>query len=228
MKLSIAIINYNTKGFLEMCLRSINKSVKPWEYEIIIIDNASNDDLITVISKESSTIKFSVNKQNVGFAKAYNQAIKEAKGEYILLLNPDVVLLPTTMTRCVEFLERHPEVSVVTCYVELVDSKIDPACHRGFPDPWTSFTYFIGLEKLFPKSRLFGRYHLGWLPLNTIHEIDTPSGCFYMIRKSVIDEVGLLDENYFLYYEEVDWSYRIKQKGWKIFFLPEVKIIHLE
>jgi len=226
LKLSIVIVNYKTKAFLQKCLTSIEKSEKIGIAEVIVIDNASNDGSIEMLKQEFPSVKFIINQTNVGFAKANNQGIKLAKAKYILLLNPDTIIFPKTLSKATEFLDNNQNVGVVTCYVELADGKIDPACNRGFPDPWTSFTYFVGLEKLFPKSRSFGRYHLGWLPLNTIHEIDTPSGCFYMIRKSVIDEVGLLDENYFLYYEEVDWSYRIKQKGWKIYFLPDVKIIH--
>lgn len=226
MKLSIIIVNYNTKHFLHDCLKSIEKSAKPNTFEVIVVDNASMDGSSDMLKQEFAWAKLIENKENLGFAKAYNQGIRLAQGDYILLLNPDTTIYNQTLIRTIEFLNSHPEVGVVTCFVELANGRIDPACHRGFPTPWASFCYFVGLEKLFPKSRLFGRYHLGWLSLNTIHEIDTASGCFYMIRKSVIDEIGLLDEDYFLYYEEVDWSYRIKQNGWKIYFFPAVKILH--
>lgn len=224
--LSIIIVNYNAKDFLFQCLKSIERADKPNSYEIIIVDNCSTDNSTMMIKKEFPDIKLIENSENIGFAKANNQGIKLSQGNYILLLNPDTVVYPQTLTRPIEFLDANPDVGVVTCYVELANGKIDLACHRGFPTPWVSFCYFIGLEKLFPKSRTFGGYHLGWLPLNTIHEIDTPSGCFYLVRREVIEQVGRLDESYFLFYEEVDWSYRIKQAGWKIYYFPEVKITH--
>ncbi|MEO0074773.1 MAG: glycosyltransferase family 2 protein [candidate division WOR-3 bacterium] len=224
--LSIIIVNYNAKDFLFQCLKSIERADKPNSYEIIIVDNNSIDSSKIMIKKEFPDIKLIENIENIGFAKANNQGIKLSQGNYILLLNPDTVIYPNTLSRTIEFLNSNPKIGVVTCYVELADGKIDPACHRGFPTPWASFCYFIGLEKLFPKSRILGGYHLGWLPLSTIHEIDTPSGCFYLVRREVIEQVGLLDESYFLFYEEVDWSYRIKQAGWKIYYFPEVKITH--
>ncbi|MCX8015379.1 MAG: glycosyltransferase family 2 protein [candidate division WOR-3 bacterium] len=226
IKLSIVIISFNTRPFILKCVNSILKNYNNDEFEIIIVDNASQDDSISELQLYYNNIKLIKNINNVGYAKANNQAIKIAKGQYVLLLNPDTIVFPNTLTRVIDFMDNNPQVGVVSCKVILPNGKIDPACHRGFPTPWASFCYFVGLEKLFPKNRLFGRYHLGWLSLDTIHEIDTPSGCFYMIRKSLVEEVGLLDENYFLYYEEVDWSYRIKKRGWKIYFLPDVKIIH--
>jgi GT2 family glycosyltransferase len=226
MKLSIVIVNYNAQDFLIKCLRSIQTAIKLLEYEVIVVDNGSIEKSEDLIKNEFPMIKFIANQINKGFPKASNQGIRISKGEYILLLNPDTVILPNTIEQCISFLDTNPQVAVVTCYVELATGQIDPACHRGFPTPWASLCYFLGLEKLFPKSRLFSRYHLGWLPLNIRHEIDTPSGCFYLVKRSVLNEVGLLDEDYFLYFEEVDLSYRIKEKGWKIFFLPEVKIIH--
>lgn len=226
IKLSVVLVNFNTRPFILKCIDSIFINNPNDDIEIIIVDNNSQDDSVSAIQSNYPHIKLIKNPSNVGYAKAINQGIKIAKGQYILLLNPDTIVFPDTLNTAINFMDKNLRVGVVTCKVELEDGKIDPACHRGFPTPWASFCYFVGLERLFPKSRLFGRYHLGWLPLDTIHEIDTPSGCFYLIRKSVIDEVGLLDENYFLFYEEVDWSYRIKQKGWKIFFLPEVKILH--
>lgn len=226
IKLSVVLVNFNTRPFILKCIDSIFINNPNDDIEIIIVDNNSQDGSVSAIQSYYPHIKLIKNTNNVGYAKAINQGIKIAKGEYILLLNPDTIVFPDTLKIAINFMDKNPLAGVVTCKVELEDGKIDPACHRGFPTPWASFCYFVGLERLFPKSRLFGRYHLGWLPLDTIHEIDTPSGCFYLIRRSVIDEVGLLDENYFLFYEEVDWSYRIKQKGWKIYFLPEAKILH--
>lgn len=224
--LSIIIVNYNAKKFLYQCLKSIENADKPDFYEIIIVDNDSRDGSNAMIKQDFPYIRLIENSENIGFSKACNQGIRIAKGEFILLLNPDTLIYKESLIRPLEFMRLRNDVGVVSCFVELPNHTIDPACHRGFPTPWVSFCYFIGLEKLFPKSRTFGGYHLGWLPLNTIHEIDTPSGCFYLVRREVIEQVGLLDESYFLFYEEVDWSYRIKQAGWKIYYFPEVKITH--
>lgn len=173
-------------------------------------------------------IRLIENRANLGFAKGNNIGIKEAKGEYILLLNSDTVLEKDTLSVMVKFMEKNPTVGVATCRVELSDGTLDPACHRGFPTPWASLTYFLGLEKLFPKSKLFGQYHQTYKDLNEVHEIDSPTGAFYLIRREVIKQVGLLDEDYFMYGEDLDWSYRIKKAGWKIMYVPDVKITHFK
>ncbi|MBI4999286.1 glycosyltransferase, partial [Candidatus Gottesmanbacteria bacterium] len=168
------------------------------------------------------------NKKNLGFAAGNNIGIKASSGKYILLLNSDTIVFPDTLVSMYRYMDTHPEVGVATCRVEFPDGQLDPACHRGFPTPWASLTYFLGLERLFPKSKIFGRYHLGFLPMDKLHEIDSPTGAFYLVRQEIIDKVGFLDEDYFMYGEDLDWSYRIRQAGWKIMYYPYVKIIHLK
>ncbi len=229
MKLSIVIVNYNAGDILIKCLNSLEYLVQQnpsLETEVFVVDNNSSDSTIEKIQKDMSWVKLFVNQENLGFSKANNIAIKQSKGEYVLLLNPDTIVPKDTLEIMVKFMEDNSAVGVSTCKIELAKGGLDSACHRGFPTPWSSFTYFSGLTQLFPKSQLFGGYHLTYLPLDQPHEIDTPSGCFYLVRRKVIEQVGLLDENYFLYSEDVDWSYRIKQAGWKIFYYPQVKIIH--
>lgn len=240
--LSIIILNYNTQDLLRQCLTSLIENCKACfeqvflrkvkiencEYEVIVVDNASSDGSPEMVKKEFPQAKLIANPENWGFAKGNNVALRQAQGKYILLLNSDTVVEKETLPRMIKFMEENPKVGVATCRVELADGSLDLACHRGFPTPWASLTYFLGLEKLFPKSRIFGRYHLGFLPLDKIHEIDSPVGAFYLLKKEVINQVGLLDEDYFMYGEDLDWSFRIKKAGWKLVYYPHVKIIHLK
>lgn len=237
MKLSIIILHYNTEELLKNCLNSLVKAGVENDWEVIIVDNCSTQlcrlylrNLIKQVKGENLAlnIKMLETQKNLGFAAGNNIGIREAKGEHILLLNSDTLVYPKTIKTMINFMAENPVVGVATCRVELENGKLDPACHRGFPTPWVSFCYFSGLEKLFPKSKLFGGYHLGYLPMDKIHEIDSPSGAFYLIKKEVIEKVGLFDEDYFMYAEDLDWSYRIKNSGWKIIFVPDVKITHLK
>jgi GT2 family glycosyltransferase len=226
MKLSIVIVNYNTKTQILSCLQSLSDIGQNDEYEVYVVDNDSKDDSVTAIRKQAPWVKILENRENIGFAKANNQALRLAKGKYILLLNPDTKIIDGAITKTMAFLEKESEISAITCRVEFENSKMDPACHRGFPTPWASFCYYAKLEKLFPSSTLFGQYHQTYKNITEPHEIDCPSGCFYLVREDIIKKIGLLDESYFLYGEDVDWSYRIKQAGGKIYFYPDAKIIH--
>lgn len=229
-QLSVIIVTHNTETLISSLMGSLFTSLKHWgrKAEVVVIDNASNDGTRTLIKKEFLKVKLIENKDNYGYAKANNQGIKLAKGVYILLLNSDIILNSDVLTKMISYLEKNPEAGVVTCKLILPDGNIDPACHRGFPTPWASLTYFLGLENLFPKIPLFSQYHLWFKSLDTIHEIDSPSGAFYLIRKKVIDSIGLLDEKFFMYGEDLDWSYRIKKAGWKIIFNPQAQITHLK
>jgi len=229
-QLSVIIVTHNTETLIPSLMGSLFTSLKHWgrKAEVVVIDNASNDGTQTLINKEFLKVKLIENKDNYGYAKANNQGIKIAKGAYILLLNSDIILNSDVLTKMISYLEKNPEVGVITCKLILPDGNIDPACHRGFPTPWASLTYFLGLENLFPKIPLFSQYHLWFKSLDTIHEIDSPSGAFYLIRKKVIDSIGLLDEKFFMYGEDLDWSYRIKKAGWKIIFNPQAQITHLK
>lgn len=233
--LSIIVLNYNTRELLKNCLKSVADGIRSLtevpKIEVIVVDNGSTDGTINELKKlqaPSSNMALIESKKNLGFAAGNNLGIRKAQGKYILLLNSDTVIEHNTLSEMFSFMEKNPDVGVATCRVELSNGKIDPACHRGFPTPWASLTYFMGLEKLFPKTRLFGQYHLGFLPMDKPHEIDSPTGAFYLIRKKVIDKVGLLDEDYFMYGEDLDWSFRIKQAGWKIMYYPYVKITHFK
>jgi GT2 family glycosyltransferase len=194
--------------------------------EIIVCDNASTDGTIEMVRKEFPDVLVIQNSGNDGFAAGNNPGIKRAKGRYILLLNSDTEVTSTVMKSMITFMDSHPKAGAATCKLILTDGSMDPACHRGFPTPWSAFTYFTKLEKLFPTSRLFGQYHQGYKDLTKPHEVDSISGAFFMVRSEVIKQVGLLDEDFFMYAEDIDWAYRIKKAGWQIWFTPVVSVIH--
>jgi GT2 family glycosyltransferase len=227
--LSIIIVSYNTKDLLQDCLNSIfNSDLKPYVFEVIVYDNASTDGSVSLIKSKFPMVQIILGDKNVGFAAGNNQAIVKSSGKYLLLLNSDTILKPDTLKKMLEFMEKNKDIGVSTCKLILANGFLDPACHRGFPTPWAAITYLLKLEKLFPKSEIFGQYHMGFKGFDSVHEIDSPSGAFYLIRRKVIEDVGLLDEDYFMYGEDLDWSYRIKQKGYKIIFNPSAQCLHLK
>lgn len=228
MLLSIIIVNYNASKVLIPCLKSL-EDYGSWlkeNCEVFVIDNASADDSVEQVRVQFPWVKLVANTENVGFSMANNQGLRQASGDYQLLLNPDTIVPQGTLQACLDFLKKHQDAGVVTCKVELANGHLDMDCHRGFPTPWASFTYFSGLEKLFPKSKLFGQYHQTWKDLSTTHEIDSAVGAFMMMPKKAIDEVGLLDERFFFYGEDLDWCYRFKEKSYKVYYYPDVKITH--
>jgi len=226
MKLSVIIVNYNVKHFLEQCLHSVYKAAKGIETEIFVVDNNSVDGSAELIREKFPDLHFIENKENVGFSRANNQAIKLAKGEYILLLNPDTVVEEDTFSKVTGFMDKHPEAGGLG--VKMIDGKGNflPESKRGLPTPWVAFYKMFGLSKLFPNSRKFGKYHLSYLNENEIHEIEIIAGAFMLLRKETLDKVGLLDEAFFMYGEDIDLSYRIILGGYKNYYFPETTIIH--
>lgn len=224
--LTIVIVSYNTRDLLHTCLTSVTRAMAKNAWEIIVVDNASTDGSVQMVKRDFPDVRVLDNSQNEGFARANNMGLRKGLGKYLLLLNSDTEIPKGTIEAVQVFLDQHPDGGVCTCKVLLPDGSIDPACHRGFPTPWASLTYFTGLERLFPHSKLFARYHQWYKGIDSVHEIDSPMGAFYMIRRDVIDSVGYLDEDYFMYGEDLDWSYRIKQAGWKIYYYPLVTVLH--
>ncbi|KQC47974.1 glycosyl transferase family 2 [Geobacillus sp. Sah69] len=226
MDISIIIVNYNTPKLTIEAIESILKSKTKYSYEIIVVDNHSSDDSVHIIKGEFQNVVVIENKQNVGFSKANNQAIKLSKGRYILLLNSDTIVREDTIEKMIEFMDKNKKVGASGCKVILPNGELDWACHRGFPTPQASFYYLVGLARLFPKSPRFNQYHLGYMNLNEPHPIDCLVGAFMIVRREVIEQVGLLDEQFFMYGEDIDWCYRIKQAGWEIYYCPFTSIIH--
>ncbi|NND94395.1 MAG: glycosyltransferase [Flavobacteriales bacterium] len=226
MKLSVIIVNYNVEYFLEQCLNSVLKASEGIEYEIIVVDNASVDGSLDMMQRRFPDVHLIANKDNRGFSKANNQGILESKGEYVLLLNPDTVVEEETFTTCLEFMEKHENTGGLG--IKMLDGKGNflPESKRGLPTPSVAFYKIFGLSSLFPRSKKFNRYHLGHLDPDSIHEVEILSGAFMFLRRSALDEVGLLDEDYFMYGEDIDLSYRLIKGGFKNYYLPHTRIIH--
>lgn len=215
-----------------------------YSIEIIVVDNASTDGSVDMVKKLQVTgyklkggrsanlqpstfnLKLISNQANLGFAAGNNLGMKQARGRYLLLLNSDTVLKPFALKEALEYMERNPKTGAMSAKTLLPGGGLDPDCHRGFPTPWASICYFTGLEKVFPRNRVFGQYHKFYENLDSVHEIDAGAGAFLLVRKEVVNEIGLLDENYFFYGEDLDYFYRIKQAGWKTIFYPKALLVH--
>ena len=232
--LSIIIVSYNTKDFIKNCLASILSSINgKLSFEVIIVDNASNDGSVAEIQNSKlkiqnhkSKFKIIANEKNVGFSRANNIGVKQAKGRYLLFLNPDTIVYPNTLETMVEFMDKNIDAGAATCKVVIPNGELDDASHRGFPTPWNSFALFSGLSKIFPRSRLFGGYNLGWMDINKTHEIDSCAGAFMIVRREAGREVQWWDEDYFFYGEDLDFCYQLKQKKWKVYYVPTASILH--
>ncbi|TND06571.1 MAG: putative glycosyltransferase [Bacteroidetes bacterium] len=226
LKLSVIIVNYNVQHFLEQCLHSVRKASKNLAVEVFVVDNNSVDGSLQMLAEKFPEIHLIANKENLGFSKANNQAMRIAKGEYVLLLNPDTVVEEETFEKVVRFMDSRPDAGGLG--VMMLDGKGNflPESKRGLPTPAVAFYKIFGFSKIFPRSRTFGRYHLGYLDKNETHEVEILAGAFMLMRKSVLDTVGLLDEAFFMYGEDIDLSYRIILGGYKNYYFPETRIIH--
>ncbi|MBK8846496.1 MAG: glycosyltransferase [Bacteroidetes bacterium] len=226
MKLSVIIVNYNVQYFIEQCLHSVLKAAHGIALEVIVVDNNSVDGSVAMIAQKFPQVTLIGNKENTGFSKANNQGIKLSKGEYVLLLNPDTLVEEDTFEKVIRFMDAHPDAGGLGVY--MIDGKGNflPESKRGLPTPSVAFYKIFGLSALFPKSTTFGKYHLGYLDKNKTHEVEILSGAFLLLRKSVVDKIGLLDETFFMYGEDIDLSYRILKAGYKNYYFPETRIIH--
>lgn len=222
--LSVIVLSYNTQSLLQQCLESVFR--EGGEIEVIVVDNASTDDSPQMVRKEFPEAILICNEKNLGFAAGNNVGITKAKGKYLLFLNSDTKVLPGAFKKTVEFMGKNPKIGAFSPKVLLASGGIDPDCHRGFPTPWASITYFLGLETLFHKSKIFGQYHKFYLGLDKDHEIDAGVGAYMVVRREVIAKVGVWDENYFFYGEDLDFFYRIKQAGFKVMYLAEPLVVH--
>ena len=225
MTLSVVIVNYNVKFYLEQCLESVRRASKDLRVETFVVDNLSTDGSVEYLSERFPEVTFIKNIENVGFARANNQAIRQSKGRYVLLLNPDTIVGEDTLVSMVEFLETHPEAGAAGAYMLNADGTFAPESRRGLPTPFVAFCKMMGLTKLFPKSRLLGRYYMGYLNANEVNEIEAISGACMMLRREALDKVGLLDEDFFMYGEDIDLSYRVLKGGYKNFFIP-TRMLH--
>lgn len=228
MDLSVIIVSYNTKLLTLDCLQSVFASETEYAYQVILVDNASRDGSAEAARENFPQVLIIENPDNVGFAKANNQAITLAAGRYVLLLNSDTVVQPDTFQKMIAYMDGHSHTGAAGCKVILPDGSLDKACKRGFPTPSASFYYLFGLSRLFPANPRFNRYHLGHLDPDMKHSVDCLVGAFMVVRMETIRQVGRLDEAFFMYGEDVDWCYRIKQAGWDIDYYPATCIVHVK
>ncbi|WP_410770740.1 glycosyltransferase family 2 protein [Fontibacillus sp. BL9] len=226
MDLSIVIVNYNTRQLTLDCLQSVFASETKYEFEVLVVDNHSHDDSVERIRTEYPQVALIVNEKNTGFSHANNQAMKTSAGRYILLLNSDTIIHKDTLEIMLSFMDSHPEVGASGCKVILPDGSLDKACKRGFPTPSASFYYAFGFSKRFPNNPRFNQYQLSYLDPDEEYPIDCLVGAFMMVRRETINQVGMLDEDFFMYAEDTDWCYRIKEAGWVNYYYPRTTIVH--
>lgn len=225
MDVSVIIVSWNTRELLRNCLTSISEQTRNTEFEVTVVDNDSDDDSAAMVGANFPQVTLIENSQNRGFAAANNQAIATAKGRYVLLLNSDTLLLDCAIDKAVAFAESHPEADVIGPRVLNPDRTLQPTCFM-FPSILNMFLSATYLYKVFPLNRFFGRERMTWWDRNNIRQVDVVTGCFMLIRKEAIERVGLLDERFFMYAEETDFCYRIKQNSGNIFFVPGAQIVH--
>lgn len=220
MDLSIIIVNWNTKNYLEQCLRSIFKHTKGIKYEIFVVDNASTDDSPRMVKEKFPQVKLIENKENMGFAKANNQGIKKSSGKYILLLNSDTKILDSALEKTIEFMDKRPEAAAVGCRLLNPDMSIQKSI-GNFPGIWQTI---LDITLVGAPYRKFINWRIKRFK-NPI-EVECVAGAFLLVRKKSIEKTGLMDENYFVYSEDIDWCYRLKKKAGKIFYFPNAEAIH--
>ena len=228
MDLSIIIVNYKAKEFIEKCINSIHENAKLDDYEIIVVDNNSEDGCIKMLSEKFPEVKTYASDENVGFSKGNNIGIRMSKGRYILLLNPDTIVYASSLENMIEYLDKHSETGIAGCRVENSDGSLQRACRRSIPTPMAAFLRLSGLGKLFPKSKLVNKYNLSYIDENQEIEVDAVSGAFLMFRREVLEYIGGLDEDYFMYAEDIDFCYRAKQRNWKVMYYPGARITHFK
>ncbi len=227
-RLSIVIVNYNVEHFLQLCLSSVFKAIEGIDAEVWVVDNHSSDGSLEMVKNSFPAVRLIASKDNLGFSKGNNLAIRQSEGEYVLLLNPDTVVAEDTFQKCLSFMDSNPNAGSLG--VRMLDGSglFLPESKRGLPSPWVSFCKAFGLGSWFPESELFGKYYLSYLPEKQTHDVDVLSGAFMFLRKTAIEKSGLLDEDFFMYGEDVDLSFRIQNAGFKNYYFPEATIIHFK
>ena len=234
--LGIVIVSYNTCNLLRACLRSVYAGQGDLSFEVCVVDNASSDGSASMVTREFPQVHLIVNATNVGYPAANNQGLRSLgfanpampSPAFALLLNSDTELPPNALKQMLDFMTAHPDAGIAGPKLVLPDGSLDLACRRSFPTPEVSFYRLTGLSHLFPRSRRFGRYNLTYLDPDQVAEVDSVVGAFMMVRAEAIAQVGLMDEQFFMYGEDLDWAYRIRQAGWKVYYNPQVTVLHIK
>lgn len=220
MDLSVIILNYNTKNLLKKCLESVFKSQSNFQFEVLVSDNGSTDGSVEMVKNNFLQVKLIENKANLGFSKGNNMAIRQAIGKYILLLNSDTEVRSNAFDESINYLRQHPEVGCLGAKLILPDGSLDKAARRRFPNPWNSFLRLFGLRR-------FSDYNVAG-PADETSEVDAVVGAYMMIPRAVVEQVGMLDEDYFMYGEDLDWCFRIKEAGFKVIYYPKAEVLHFK
>ena len=225
MDISIIIVTWNSQDFIRNCLDSIYLLPDKVRYEIIVADNASSDNTKEIVREFYPEVNLIENKENLGYAQANNQGMEKSQGNYILLLNPDTQLMENSLVSMYEFMEANPQVGALGPKLLNPDRSVQPSC-REFPTFSTLIWEFSGLSRLFPKSRIFGRWRMGYFAFDRTREVDQPMGSCLMLRRETLNVVSFFDENFSMFFNDVDLCYRIKNAGWKIYFVPDAQVLH--
>jgi len=228
MILSVIIVNYRVKHFLELCLHSVQKALRGIDAEVIVVDNHSDDDSVAFLRPLFPAVTFIVNTDNVGFARANNLALQQARGDYILFLNPDTILPEDIANRCLSFLQSTPGIGGLCPRMIDGSGRFLKESRRGFPSPWVAACKLFGLTALFPHTRLFGTYYLGHLPAGRSHPSPVLSGACLWISRAALTRVGPFDSDYFMYAEDIDLSYRLEQAGYVNYYFADATIVHFK
>ena len=227
-ELSIIILNYNTRELLDGCLRSLEKVINEIYFEVVVIDNGSEDDSVEFVRKKYKWVKIFETGENLGFARGNNFAKDIVNSEYVLFLNTDTVVPAGTLSGSLGYLKKH-KLGALGCKLILPDGSLDKDARRSFITPWIGLVHlFLKLDRIFPRSKLFAKYWYGYIPDDKIHEVDALQGAFFLTTKNILDKVGWFEEDYFLDGEDIDLSWKIKNLGYKIVYYPEVSIIHIK
>ncbi len=225
---TVVVVNYNVRPFLDHCLQSVLRSAQNLEVQVIVVDNASEDGSAEMVRSRYPQVTLIENSENVGFARANNQAFELAQGEAVLILNPDSFVQEDTLSSLLVKLREGADIGAVGPKILLPDGRFEPRCMRGFPTPWVAFSYLTGLSALFPQSRFFSRYLLTYLDHEKEQEVDALSGCCMMVQRRLLDDLGGFDGDYFMYGEDLDLCYHIKGKGYRILYFPGTRIVHFK
>jgi len=226
LDVSIIVVNWNTRDLLRDCLRSVFVATQSVTYEVIVVDNASADGSVAMLEREFPAVRIVANGANLGFAAANNQGIALAQGRYVLLLNSDTIVMDLAIDKTIEFADRHPDAAVTGCRVLNPDGSLQQTCFM-FPSLLNQLLFAAYLYQLFPKSRFFGREQMSWWNRDDAREVDVVTGCYMLVRRDAIDDVGPMDDKFFMYAEETDWCYRFRMSGWQCRFTPDAQIVHI-
>lgn len=226
MDLSVCIVSFNTCDLLRDCLSSLFSSITRYSFDVVITDNGSSDGSQEMLAEEYPQVQVIRNDTNLGYTRPMNQALQASAGRYLMQLNPDTLPHPGLIDTLVDYMDANPRVGICTPKVLNRDGTLQKQCRRSAARPWDAISYILGLSRLFPNSRFFGRYLMEYLPENQIAEVEAVSGSCMLIRRAVIEQIGYLDEQFFAYQEDAEFCFRARKAGWKIFYVPQAQITH--